>query len=232
MNLRRTLGVLLVGLAAASPLLGQAGDGGVLILGGTRGVGLEAARLLKERGLPFAVLVRPSSNRTELEAIGARTLTGDALDRASLDAAFAAGDFHAVVSTLSGKADGGRTADAEGNINAIDAAKAAGVRRFVLVTSIGVGDSRDAMPWIGRFMLGSFLEAKGRAEDHLFASDLDYTVLRPGNLKNTGPTSTAILTDDRTVNNWISRTDVARFVLAALDDDVYIGKVLAAIQPE
>lgn len=54
-------------------------------------------------------------------------------------------DVDAVVSTIGGTpADA--SADSEGNINLIKAAIAKGVKRFVLVTSIGTGDSKDAPP--------------------------------------------------------------------------------------
>lgn len=229
---RRTL---LVGCVAAILAVADAGAAtaaespGVLVFGGTRGVGLETVRLLHARGEAVTVLVRESSDTAALANTGARLVTGDALDRPSVEAAFATGDFRAVISTLSGKGKDGRYADSEGNINAMDAAKAAGVQRFVLVSSIGVGDSENALPWIARFMLRSFLEQKGLAEAHLFKSGLSYTVIRPGNLSNDDTSDTAMLTEDPTVGGGISRRDVARLLVDALDDPATYGKVYSAI---
>lgn len=228
---------LFIALGCSAAVMGSAfadagaGDPGVLVLGGTRGVGLETVRLLRERGNAVTVLVRESSDTAELKATGARLVVGDALDRASVDAAFGSGNFRAVVSTLSGKGKDGRYADSEGNINGMDGAVANGVDRFVLVSSVGVGDSRDALPWIARVMLKSFLANKGLAEDHLYASSLDYTVIRPGNLNNDEATGTGILTEDRSAGGSISRAEVARLLVGILDDPEAYGKVYAAIEP-
>jgi uncharacterized protein YbjT (DUF2867 family) len=214
---------------AAGPQDAAAGPG-ILVFGGTRGVGLETVRLLRARGEAVTVMVRESSDTADVEATGAALVTGDALDRDAVDAAFASGSFRAVVSTLSGKGADGRYADSAGNINAIEAARAAGVGRFVLVSSIGVGDSSDALPWIARVMLRSFLREKGRAEAHLFDSGLDYTVIRPGNLGNGPPSASAILTEDRAAGGGINRVDVARLLVESLDDPATSGKVYAAIE--
>ena len=226
----------LLSLCLAAVLSGSAlaaeGESGILVLGGTRGVGLETVKLLLDRGDAVTVMVRPTSDLTALNATNAKRVTGDALDRDSVAAAFAAGEYRAVVSTLSGKGKDGQMADAEGNINGIDAAVAAGVDRFVLVSSIGVGDSKDALPWIARFMLRSFLEAKGRGEEHLFATGLDYTVIRPGNLNNDAASGRGILTEDRSAGGSISRSEVARLVVDSLDRPETFGKVYAAIETE
>lgn len=231
MRMALTLGCLAATFTAIGAEHRSVSEGrGVLVFGGTQGVGLETVRLLREQGRPVTVLVRASSDTAALKTTGAALVVGDALDRASVDAAFASGKFGAAVSTLSGKGDGGRYADSEGNINAMDAAAAAGVNRFVLVSSVGVGDSKDALPWIARVMLKSLLKHKGMAEDHLYTTTLDYTVIRPGNLNNGEGSDNAILTEDRTAGGSISRRDVARLMVGVLDDPDAYGKVYAAIE--
>lgn len=228
--LATALACLTIAIAALGAEAPGAGDGpGVLVFGGTRGVGLETVRLLRAQGQAVTVLVRPTSDTADLKETGATLVTGDALNRPSVDAAFTSGAFRAVVSTLSGKGKDGRYADSDGNINAMDAALAAGVQRFVLVSSVGVGDSKDALPWIARVMLKSFLAQKGLAEDHLVASSLNYTIIRPGNLNNDEATDSALLTEDRAAGGSISRRDVARLIVSVLDDPDAYGKVYAAI---
>ncbi|MDJ0926513.1 MAG: SDR family oxidoreductase [Gammaproteobacteria bacterium] len=229
---RRKLLGLILAILLSGPVLAADDQPGILVLGGTRGVGLETVKLLLARGDAVTVLVRPTSDLTALNMTEATLVVGDALDRDSVDAAFASGEFRAVVSTLSGKGKDGKMADAEGNINGIDAAVAAGVNRFVLVSSIGVGDSKEALPWIARFMLRGFLEAKGRGEDHLFVSGLDYTIIRPGNLDNDDATGRGILTEDRSAGGSISRSEVARLVVEVLDQPAAFRKVYAAIEAE
>ena len=86
-----------VGLAAAVMFgaLAVSADepaAGVLIFGGTRGVGLETVRLLESAGTPVTVMVRPTSDIEALTATSARRVIGDAVERDDVDKAFAAGD--------------------------------------------------------------------------------------------------------------------------------------------
>lgn len=219
-------------LIALGPLNLAAEDGseGVLVFGGTRGVGLETVRLLQAAGTPVTVMVRASSDLAEVNETGARLVTGDALERGDVDGALASGDFRAVVSTLSGKAKDGRQVDAIGNINAIDAAGDAGVRRFVLVSSVGVGDSKKAMPWMVRKVLSDRLAGKGEAEEHLRDHGIKYTIIRPGQLTNKKASGRGILTEDRKENGRVSRAEVARLIVAAIDDPAAVNKTFAAAE--
>lgn len=225
----------IIGLAASiayGSLAVAANDegSGVLILGGTRGVGLETVRLLEAADTPVTVLVRPTSDLAELNTTAAQLVVGDALQRADIDKALATGRFHAVVSTLSGKSDDGRWADSTGNINAIDAAGQAGVGRFVLISSLGVGDSKKALPWIVRKILGDRLAGKEEAENHLTAHGIDYTIIRPGQLTNKKPSGFGILSEDRKTTGRISRAEVARLIVETIDDPAAAGKTYAAVE--
>lgn len=92
---------------------------------------------------------------------------GDALVPSDVSSAFGQiEEVDAVISTIGGTpADA--SADSEGNINLIKAAVAKGVKRFVLVTSIGTGDSKDAPPQQVYDVLEKVLLEKAQAEDYL-----------------------------------------------------------------
>jgi nucleoside-diphosphate-sugar epimerase len=141
-----------------------------MVIGGTRATGLEVVRLLRARGDEVAVLVRPESDGSAAEQLGARLVRGDAMNQPDIAAALASGQFRAVVSTLGARAVKGTRPDFEGNRNAVDAARSAGVKRFVLVTVIGAGDSLDASPWIARRILDTVMKEKTKAEDYLKTS--------------------------------------------------------------
>ena len=119
--------------------------GGVLIFGGTRGTGFHVARLLRESDDAVTALVRDGSDASELEATGATIIRGNALDGDAVDAAFASGDFRAAVNTLGGKRGELPRPDIEGTRQIIRGAKQAGVRRALMVTAIGAGDSQSAV---------------------------------------------------------------------------------------
>jgi uncharacterized protein YbjT (DUF2867 family) len=149
----------------------------VLVFGGTRGVGLEVVRQLRDKGEAVTALVRETSDLTALNVIeGVSTTVGDALDMASVTRAFASGDFDTVVTTLGGTLAADILADGQGNINTIDGAQADGANRFILVTSIGAGDSRAAAPDAMMKALGQVIAEKERAERHL----IDTAILSSG----------------------------------------------------
>ena len=208
-------------------------DGGrhVLLFGGTRNTGLEVAKILAGRGDRVTAFVRPSSDRSGLEPLGVAFAVGDALDMESVQAAFDGGDYTSVITTVGCFSCDPRP-DYLGNRNIFDAAEAAGVQRIVFVTSIGSGDSEMAAPWLARVFLREILPLKTQAEDHLMASGLDYTIIRPGALRSSAPTGTGYLSESRKAEGIINRSDLANLIVQALDDNATTGKVLAAVDAQ
>jgi len=200
----------------------------VFLAGGTRGVGLEIARLLVGR---YAVraLVRPGSERTALADLGAEIVEGDALDADAVARALQVGPVAAAISTVGGKPQDGDRADYAGNRNLIDAAAAAGVGKFLLVSSIGAGESAIALPPQAKDALAAVLAEKERAEQHLQASGLTYVVVRPGGLLSEVATGTAVLTEDCRVAGSIARADVAELVCRCLVAEAANNKILSAL---
>jgi uncharacterized protein YbjT (DUF2867 family) len=203
---------------------------GVLIVGGSRGTGLEVARLLERRGEAVTAFVRPTTDMADLLRIKVKLFRGDVLDPLSVQGAFASGNFRAVINTVGGKRGEPRP-DYHGTRNVTDAARAAGVKRYIFVTAIGSGDSRAAVgPKVLQF-LGPVLEEKTLGENYLMSSGLDYTILRPGGMTNNPASGTAIRTEDHGAMGVINRADLARLVIDCLDDPLTIGKVFHAIDP-
>ncbi|MGG6267680.1 SDR family oxidoreductase [Leptolyngbya sp. AN03gr2] len=199
----------------------------ILVAGASRGVGREIARLLQPHFTVIALL-RSTAAVPELEALGVQIVMGDAMEPDQLEAAFQ-GQIDAVISTIGGLPAEGRRADFEGNRNLIDAAKKAGVKKFVLVTSIGAGESVVALPPRALEALGAVLKEKEKAEQHLIESGLTYTIVRPGGLKTEPATGTGILTEDPKIAGSISRADVAELVCRCLVSDRANQKILSAL---
>ena len=148
------------------------GDGPVLVVGGTGMLGGKVVSALVERGKQVRALVRPASDASSLEAAGVEIARGDLMDPASLTDALAGAD--AVVTTAAGytRHSKGDTADIDtvGNRHLVDAAAAAGVRRFVL-TSILTCDQTPQVPHFWH---------KKLAEDRLEELGVPFVALRPG----------------------------------------------------
>ncbi len=203
----------------------------VLIFGGTRGVGLETVRQLREKGEGVTVMVRETSDLAKLNEIDGVTLVvGDAMEMDTVTAAYASGEFDAAVSTLSGNPAVGYAVDSVGSIHAIDGAIAAGVKHFVLVSSIGVGDSADALPPPVLKVLGEALAGKLEAENYLVASGLAYTIIRPGVLTNKPANGNGILTEDVSAMGVVSRAEIARLTIESIGNEEANGRTYSAVE--
>ncbi len=150
----------------------MAGDGPVVVVGGTGMLGGQVVTALLSRGKAVRALVRPGSDAAALERAGAEIARGDMMDAASLLRAMDGAD--AVVTTAAGytRHSKGDTAEIDkiGNGNLADAASRAGVRRFVL-TGILTSDQTPEVPHFWH---------KKLAEDRLEEVGVPFVSLRPG----------------------------------------------------
>lgn len=204
---------------------------GVLLFGASQRTGLAVAEILTARGEHVTALIRPRSDPTALKALGVRLCTGDALEPGDVHRAFAGGHIRAVVSTIGGSRGDPRRPDVETTKHIVSAAQQHGVRRMVLVTAIGAGNSRAALSDHAWKYLGPVITLKTQAEELLMASGLNATILRPGGMQSGPPTGSAILTADHGAMGTINRSDLAALIVACLDDDATIGRIYHAIDP-
>jgi nucleoside-diphosphate-sugar epimerase len=202
----------------------------IFLAGASRGVGREIAKCLIEQNQKVKALLRSEDSRPELETMGIKVVMGDALDAAALEQAMLGDEpIHAVISTIGGLPKDGQRADYLGNKNLIDAAVKAGVQKFILVSSIGSGESVVAIPPQALETLRPVLVEKEQAEKHLIESGLTYTVIRPGGLKSEPATGNGVVTEDYKVAGTIHRADVAQLVCQCLASDAANNKILSAV---
>jgi uncharacterized protein YbjT (DUF2867 family) len=198
----------------------------VLLAGASGRTGREALYHLLDAGVRVRALTSSPDRVETLELQGAdEVVVGDLLDPADARRAVEGedGDAVDVVCCTVGDSPSIRTVratlvDGEGVANLARAAAGAGVERFALVSSLGVGDSREAVPAPLRafFDLFGILEAKERGEAALRASGVGYTVLRPGGLTDDPATGDVVVGEGgESVSGSIPRADVARLLVAA-----------------
>ncbi|MEH2360725.1 SDR family oxidoreductase [Nostoc sp.] len=196
----------------------------IFLAGASRGVGREIAQYLRAQQLKVKALLRTVAVAGELERIGIEVVLGDALNVEDVERAMLTDEpIHTVISTIGGLPTDVERPDYPGNKNLIDAAVKAGVQKFILVSSIGAGNSVVAASPQVLAVLGKVLAEKDKAEQHLIASGLTYTIIRPGGLKSEPATGNGVLTEDPHIIGSINRADVAQLVGRCLNSDAEGG---------
>jgi uncharacterized protein YbjT (DUF2867 family) len=194
----------------------------VVIAGGHGQVALLLEKELGRRGHAPVGIVRNPDHTADLERAGAEPVV---LDLESTDVAAVADvvkGADAVVFAAGGGPDSGvarkETVDKDAAVLLADAAEQAGVRRYVMVSSMGTEnadpDSDDVFQ--------VYLRAKKAADDDLRARDLDWTVVRPGRLTD-APAGGRVQVGSLS-RGEISRADVATVLAEVLTTDGTIGK--------
>ncbi|MEH2400830.1 SDR family oxidoreductase [Nostoc sp.] len=202
----------------------------IFLAGASRGVGREIAQSLTGQQLKVKALLRTAAVAAELEGIGIEVVVGDALNVGDVERAMLTdAPIDTVISTIGGLPSDVEKPDYPGNKNLIDAAVKAGVQKFILVSSIGTGNSVVAASPQVLAVLGKVLAEKDKAEQHLIASGLTYTIIRPGGLKSEPATGNGVLTEDPHIIGSINRADVAQLVGRCLNSQHANNKILSAV---
>jgi len=195
----------------------------IAVVGGHGQIARLLHPLLLEAGHQPVALVRKQAQADALAAEGVETRFLDIEDSTEADFATAFDGCGAVVFAAGGGPDGDierkRTVDLEGALKSIAGAERAGIRRLVQVSAINVDEplAEDAgAVW------KAYVEAKRDADAALRASNLDWTILRPGMLTDEPGTGKVAL-GENVERGEIPRADVAAVVAAAVSDDRTAG---------
>ena len=203
----------------------------VVIAGGHGKIALLLERLLAERGDSVAGFIRNPEHAIDLQAAGAQALVVD-LEKATVDevASHLDGVDAVVFAAGAGPGSGAarkETVDRNAAVLLADAAEAAKVRRYVMISSMraDAGAPDDA----GDRVFVAYLRAKGAADDNVRAREaLDATIVRPGHLTN-DPGTGRVMIADSTGRGSIPREDVAAVLLAVLDSPGTTGQTFELI---
>lgn len=198
----------------------------VVIAGGHGQIARRLSRLLVDRGDEVVGLVRNPDHLADLIAAGADAAVAD-LERDSVEAmtAHLAGADAVVFAAGAGPGSGTArkdTVDRGGAALLADAATRLGIRRYLLVSSMGAGAEPPADT---DEVFAAYLRAKQAAEEDLRRRDLDWTILRPGGLTNDTGTGRVRL-ELEVPSGRVPRDDVAAVLMALLDDPRTAGLTL------
>ncbi|MEF2978792.1 NAD(P)H-binding protein [Subtercola sp. YIM 133946] len=200
----------------------------IAIAGGHGAIALHIERQLSTAGHEAIAIIRNPEHASDilaaggipvvvdLEKVDARTL---AIDLQGVDAAvFAAG------AGPGSSAERKFTVDRDAAILLADAAESAGIRRLVLISSMGA----DSFDPTSDDVFQVYLRAKSEADANIRQRDLDYTIIRPGGLTDDPATGEVELAES-TGRGTIPRADVAALVVAAVLDGIAINAQFEAI---
>jgi len=204
----------------------------VLIIGASRGIGLETVKAALKAGHSVRALAR-SARRIPVEHPKLKKIAGDALDMAIVKGALTGID--AVIQSL-GVSVGPEIVFEPTRLFSkatqvlVTAMEQAQVKRLICLTGFGSGDSRGHGGFLYNvafhLLMGRIYDDKDVQERIVRRSKLDWVIVRPVILTN-GPRTNAYraLADPRSWTcGFISRVDVADFLVKQIDDDAFLHK--------
>ncbi|GAA1898600.1 SDR family oxidoreductase [Williamsia serinedens] len=199
----------------------------IAIIGGHGKIALQAAKLLTGDGHQVSSVIRNPGQSDDITATGATPIVLD-IEKASTEDIVEALDGHDAI-VFSAGAGGGNpdrtyAVDRDAAMRSIDAASAASIRRFVLVSYFGASTDHGVDPDDSFY---AYAEAKGDADQYLRASDLDWTIVAPSTLSDDEGAGT-ITTKEQGAERGtkVARADVAAVITAVLESPGSVGRMI------
>jgi uncharacterized protein YbjT (DUF2867 family) len=197
------------------------------VAGATGETGRRIVQELVEREIPVRAMVRDLAKARTILPAGVELVVGDVLDRDSITMAI--GDSTVILCATGAKPSldptGPYQVDYEGTKNLVDAAKSKNIEQFVFVSSLCV--SKFFHP-LNLFWL--ILWWKQQAEQYLKNSGLNYTIVRPGGLKNDDNPNPVVMSGaDTLFDGSIPRQKVAQVCVESLTSPQSRNKILEIV---
>lgn len=194
------------------------------LFGATGGTGRQILNQARTAGHTVVALVR-DTKRLPTSDPHIRLLVGNVLDMAAVAQTLEGAD--AVIVSLGNSGNNPDLVVSTGTANIVAEMQRQGIRRVIVISSLGVGESKGQVSFFFRLLMKTFLRQaikdKELQEEIVRKSGLDWTIVRPGGLTD-GPATGAytVATDSSITAGQVSRADVAAFVLQQVADSRYV----------
>lgn len=199
----------------------------LLIFGATGSVGIPLVKQALEQGHSVTAFTRSPEKLSDLAQSRLTIFKGDILDAKSVEEAVKGQEC--VLCVIGDGNKGG--VRAAGTKNIIASMQKAGVKRLICETTLGLGDSKGNLNLLWKVIFGVFLRKAFKdhevQEQHLFGSQLEFTIVRPSAFtdgERTGRYKVGFDAKAKGLSLKIARADVADFMLKQVPERRYIGK--------
>lgn len=204
----------------------------VVVAGATSKSGREIVKALLAEGYTVRAMARNPDKAKDLGA-GVEVVMADVTKPETLPAAMkGANVLLSTIGAVPFGTDVPEAIDYHGVVAMTDAAKAAGVKQIVHMTSIGAGSEDPAEPLNKMFKMIQMW--KGKGEEHIRKSGVAWTVVRPGGLEDCEPNKTGLLLGHKNGvrSGRVCRADAGLVMVAAIGNKDYDGKTISVIKDD
>lgn len=202
----------------------------VAVVGANGKIGQQLVKLLHEDSAHEVVaLVRKREQVEQQQLQGVEARLFDLEDTvAELGEALAGVDAVTFTAGSGGASGDDKTLliDLDGAVKAMEAAQAAGIKRFVMVSAWQANNREN---WADE--LKPYYAAKHYADRELMRSSLEWTIVRPGALTNDKGTGRVDIGEHLPAGS-IPREDVARVLLGCLTNNDMVGKAFDVVSAD
>jgi uncharacterized protein YbjT (DUF2867 family) len=193
----------------------------VLVAGATGRAGRLVVQELLKRGYTVKALMAPPFDSPQTSGLtGVEFVEGDLSSAAALGKAMEGAQY--VISAIGSKKPfsgaENEKIDNMGNQNLARAAKARGLKQLVVISSVGAGNSRDAVSCMYKWPMLSVLKAKSRSEAFIQACGIDYTIIRPGGYTDNDISDEIAFGEGGRITGRVKRSQIARVCVDALEN--------------
>ena len=201
----------------------------IVVFGASGKTGVEIVKQALGKGHLVSAFVR-DINRLPLQDQALTKVVGDVFDPPSIEGAIKGQDV--VICALGlGTSLKQTTVRTTGTIHIVQAMQKHALKRLLVITAMGVGESWNTLSPLNKFFFATLL--KSSRDDHesqeaaVMGSGLDWTIIRPSGLKDTARTGEYDFGENiLAAKSTISRADVADLIIRELDQNELIGKAV------
>ena len=201
----------------------------LVIWGAGSGLGAAMVDYFYEQGFTLTAIGRDPTNNPRINELNINAIKCDATDKQQLQQTVAKLPQGAVHISTMGSFNAEVPVDYIGHRHLIDALELHSASRLILITSLGCGDSWQYLSDAAKRGFGGAVREKSLAESWLQSSTLDFTILRPGGLKDGAVTHQGELSQHQEIHGQITRSEVARLTHQLLLNSESIGEIYQCV---